>query len=323
LLTCKLSSTGKEAPVIARDTDPAVAPARFADSGAVRLYYESQGRGAAVLLVMGMGISLVQWRRTAAVLARDFRVLSFDNRGVGSSDSSLWPYPVAQMADDAIAVLDAAGEEHAHVYGISLGGMVAQELALRHPERLRALVLGATTPGSTLAVPSEESALSYFPRSAALTSEEAAWASVPYLYAESTRRRHGQRIATDIARRSGAATGPLAQLHQLTAAATHDAGRRLEQITAPTLVLHGAEDRLVPPANARILAETIPGAELRIYTRAGHLYPTDEPRAEHDVARFLLRHSPELKGIAGLAARARHGLAGLVPAPLGAAREGR
>jgi len=105
----------------------------FAETGPVKLYYESRGRGPVVLLVIGLGMTLGGWRRTAPVLARSFRVLSFDNRGIGRSDGSALPYSVAAMADDAIAVLDAAGEQRAHVYGISLGGMVAQELALLGP----------------------------------------------------------------------------------------------------------------------------------------------------------------------------------------------
>ena len=123
----------------------------FADRGPASLYYESRGRGPAVLLVMGLGMTLAAWWRTVPVLAASFRVLTFDNRGVGRSEPAALPYTVAQMADDAIAVLDAAGEDAAHVYGISLGGMVAQEAALRHPERVRALVLGATTPGGSRA----------------------------------------------------------------------------------------------------------------------------------------------------------------------------
>jgi pimeloyl-ACP methyl ester carboxylesterase len=270
------------------------------------MYYESRGRGPAVLLVMGLGMTLSAWWRTVPVLAASFRVIAFDNRGVGRSAPASLPYTVAQMADDAVAVLDAAGEDAAHVYGISLGGMVAQEIALRHPDRLRALVLAATTPGGTRAIAPREPVLSFFARAAAMGAEETAWASVPFLYAERTRRRHADRIADDIARRVRFPVDPRAYGQQVAAAVGHSASARLEQIAAPTLVVHGEEDEVVPPDNGRVLAGAIPGAELRLLPRSGHLYVTDEPRADREIARFLRAHSPRQRRIgAGDATPAR------------------
>jgi 3-oxoadipate enol-lactonase len=269
----------------------------FADRGPVRLYYESRGRGPAVLLVMGLGMTLTAWWRTVPVLSESFRVLAFDNRGIGRSASSALPYSVGDMADDAIAVLDAAGEDAAHVYGISLGGMVAQQVALRHPERLRALVLGATTPGGSHAIAPREPALSFFARAAAMGPEETVWASVPYIYAERTRRRHADRIAQDIARRLRFPTDPVAYGRQLAAAVGHTTAGRLDRIAAPTLVVHGEEDPVVPADNARVIASCIPGAELRLWPNAGHFYPTDEPRADREIARFLERHSQRRRAV--------------------------
>jgi 3-oxoadipate enol-lactonase len=263
----------------------------FVETGPVKLYYESRGRGPAVLLVMGLGMTLSGWWRTVPVLARSFRVLTFDNRGIGRSDSAALPYSVAAMADDAIAVLDAAGEQRAHVYGISLGGMVAQELALRHPDRVRALVLGATTPGGSRGVLAGVPALGFFSRAAAMAPEEALWAAVPYTYAETTRRRHAERIAEDIAHRVRFPPDPSAYGHQVAAAATHNTFHRLGEIAAPTLVVHGEEDAVVPPQHARLLAEAILGAELRLWPEAGHLYVTDEPHADREIARFLRRQT--------------------------------
>jgi 3-oxoadipate enol-lactonase len=266
----------------------------FARSGALRLYYESAGRGPAVLLILGQGMSVEAGWRTVERLAREFRVLAFDNRDMGRSDHSLWPYLVAQMADDAIAVLDAAGEARAHVYGISLGGMVAQEVALRHRDRVCALVLGATTPGGPGAIPQNPQVLTFFTRVGAMGPEEAEWAAVPYSYGEQTRRVHGERIAEDIERRLRHPPDALAYLHQVAAAAAHNAHGRLGDIAAPTLVVHGWQDMLQAPQNARLLADAIPGAELRLWPQAGHLYVTDEPEADCAVARFLERHSPPL-----------------------------
>jgi pimeloyl-ACP methyl ester carboxylesterase len=256
------------------------------------VYYESVGRGPAVLVILGQGMSVEAGWRTVARLASQFRVLAFDNRDMGRSDASPWPYLVTQMANDAVAVLNAAGEERAHVYGISLGGMVAQEIALRHRNRVSALVLGATTPGGPRAIPQDPQVLTFFTRVGVMGTEEAAWAAVPYSYGERTRREHGERIAEDIARRMQQPPSALAYLHQVAAAASHSTLSRLGGITAPTLVVHGGQDMLQSPQNARVLADAIPGAELRLWPEAGHLYVTDEPKADRDVARFLERHSP-------------------------------
>ncbi|MEA2385032.1 MAG: hypothetical protein QOH72_5003 [Solirubrobacteraceae bacterium] len=263
----------------------------FARSGNLRVNYESFGSGPAVLLILGQGMSVEAGWRTVEQLASNFRVLAFDNRDTGRSDHALFPYVVSQMARDAIAVLDAAGEARAHVYGMSLGGMVAQEVALQYRDRVRALVLGATTPGGPRALPQDPQVLTFFTRVGAMGAEEAAWAAVPYSYGERTRREHSGRIAEDIARRLRQPPDTLAYLHQVGAAASHNTQLRLGQIAAPTLVVHGAQDKLQTPHNARVLAQAIPNAELRLWPEAGHLYPTDEPDADREIAGFLARHS--------------------------------
>jgi pimeloyl-ACP methyl ester carboxylesterase len=265
-----------------------------ARTGGADLYYESDGSGPAVLLVSGQGMTLTGWWRTAAVLSRSFRVLRYDHRDMGRSSRARWPYLIAQMADDAMAVLDAAGVDQAHVYGISLGGMVAQEIALRYPRRVGALVLGATTAGGPGAILADPQPLTFFVRVGAMAPEEAEWAAVPYNYGLRTRREHGQRIAEDIARRLEHPTDMLAYLHQVAAAATHNTAGRLRSVAAPTLVVHGENDRVIPSANGRLLAEAIPGAELKVWPGAGHLYTTDEPAADRYVEQFLVRHSAGL-----------------------------
>jgi pimeloyl-ACP methyl ester carboxylesterase len=261
----------------------------------LELHHESTGaHGAPVLLVMGLGMNATGWWRTVPVLAEHFRVLSFDNRGVGRSSRPPGPYTTAQMADDAVAVLDAAGEASAHVYGISLGGMIAQEIALRHPDRVRTLVLGATTPGGSRAVAADSETLAFFQRRAGMPAEEAVWASVPYNYAERTWRDQGQRVAEDIVQRLRYPIEPEPYRAQLAAALDHDALDRLASVGAPTLVVHGEEDRMVSPANARLLADAIPGADLETWPGAGHLYPTDEPAADRAILGWLSeRSSPD------------------------------
>ena len=260
----------------------------FAHSGTAKLYWESTGRGEPVLLVMGLGMAATAWWRTVPVLAKELRVISFDNRGAGRSDKPPGRYTLTQMAEDAVAVMDAANVATASVYGLSLGGMIAQVLALRHPERVRALVLGASTPGGrSHRLPAPE-VLDFVRRRAAMPAEEAAWAAVPYNYGPATRERHADRIAEDIARRLRFPADAVGYRAQLAAAMGHDTNGRLQALSMPTLVLHGSEDRMVPLANGRVLADSIPGARLEVLEGAGHLYPTDEPEADRRVLRFLL-----------------------------------
>ena len=265
----------------------------FTSNGAVKLHWESFGEGPPVLLVAGQGMTADGWWATIPVLARSFRVIAFDNRDTGRSSRQPWPYPVTQMARDAVAVLDAAGERRAHVYGISLGSLVAQEVGLRHPDRVQALVLGASSAGGFAAYKPSPSSLAqtFLVRAGTMGPEEAQWAAVPYTYAEKTRRLHADRIATDIAHRVSSPPEPLTYMHQAAAVATHDAYDRLNQMAVPTLVVHGEQDVFVPPANALVLAEKIPGAQLRLWPDAAHMYPIDEPRADQEIARFLLQHS--------------------------------
>jgi pimeloyl-ACP methyl ester carboxylesterase len=272
----------------------------IARNGAVELYYESVGTGPAVLLISGQAMTLDAWWRTVPELSGSFRVLTFDNRDVGRSSRWPLPYVVAQMADDAIAVLEAAGITRAHVYGLSLGGMVAQELALHYPERTGALVLGATSGGGPEAILPQAQPLTFFVRVGAMAPEEAEWAAVPYNYGLRTRREHGERIAEDIAKRVEHHTDTLAYLHQVAAAASHNTIGRLGSIRAPTLVVHGAEDLVMPTRNGEVLANTIPGAEFKLWPGAGHLYTTDEPEADRYIRRFLIRNTatvPEVHAV--------------------------
>src|SRR5262245_32086369 len=261
----------------------------FAERDGVRLYWEDHGSGDPVLLVMGLGMNATGWWRTVPVLAERLRVISFDNRGVGRSDRTMGPYNLRQMADDALAVLDAAEVETAGVYGLSLGGIIAQQLTIRHPERVRALVLGASTPGGRRHELPEREVLNFIQRRATMTAEEAVWASVPYSYSRETREHRAELIGEDVAQRLRFPATSAGYRAQLTAAWGYDGGNGLNRIAVPTLVLHGTEDRIVPFANGELLADSIPGAELDVLESAGHMYPTDAPAADRTVLRFLTR----------------------------------
>ena len=255
--------------------------------GRTHLHWETAGDGEPVLLIMGLGLSSGAWWRTVPVLAGRLRVITFDSRGLGRTRAFSYAYTTEAMADDAATVLDAVGVQRAHVYGISLGGMVAQTLALRHPERVRSLVLGATSPGGPRAARPSAEVGAFFRRRARMAPEEAARESVPINYGPRCRAEHFERIEEDIAQRLAHPFGERAYRAQLFAAAWHNCLGALPRIAVPTLVVHGALDRVIPVANAHLIAERIPGARLRVLDEAGHLYPTEAPEVDEAIAGFL------------------------------------
>jgi pimeloyl-ACP methyl ester carboxylesterase len=257
----------------------------------VSLHWERTGAGPPVLLIMGLGLSGGAWWRTVPVLARHLEVITYDHRGVGRSRARFHAFTTEAMADDAVSVLDAAGVDRVHVYGISLGGMVAQQLALRRPERVRALVLGATHAGGLRIRWPDPEVLAFFRRRLHMRHEEAAWGSVPFNYGERCRREHPERIDEDIAQRLANPFSVQAYQAQMWAASLHNCYGRLQRIAAPTLVVHGTEDRVIPVENGRMLAARIPGAQLLELEGTGHLYPTEAPEVDEQIAEFLRKHS--------------------------------
>jgi pimeloyl-ACP methyl ester carboxylesterase len=253
----------------------------FAHRPGARIWWEQSGAGDPVLLIMGHAYGAGMWHRTVPELAASYRVIGFDNRGVGRSSDPPGPYSVPLMADDALAVLDAAGAASAHVYGVSLGGAIALQLALDHPGRVRSLILGCTA-ASAGGVP--RGALLTRARSLlpAAVLNRMAW---KLLYGPGTpadRRAEDQQI---VRRTRSSGRG---RRGQLAGAAGFDVTGRLAEIAIPALVLHGARDRIVPAANAHRLADGIAGARLVIFPDAGHAYITDVTQAANrEVLRFL------------------------------------
>lgn len=235
-----------------------------------------------VLLVMGLAYPAAMWFRLVPALAERFRVIRVDNRGAGETgDVAGAPYSVETMAGDCLAVLDAAGVERAHVVGISMGGLIAQELALTAPERVTSLCLMATHPGIAHAVMNPE-ALALLSGRAEMTPQEAAEASIPFNYAPETPR---ERIEEDWAVRFPLACSLAGYTAQVQGTIPWTRWDDLPSISTPTLVLHGEQDALVPPDNGRNLAERIPGAEHVTVPGANHVLMTDQPE---QVAKELL-----------------------------------
>lgn len=250
----------------------------FADSNGTRIYWEEGGSGEPVLLIMGLGYAHQMWFRTRPVLEKQYRTVVFDNRGVGRSDVPAGPYMIAQMADDAAAVMDAAGIEKARMFGISMGGMIAQEMALRHPARVERLVLGCTSFGGKTAKIAERPVLDLLKARATMTPEEGAEALVPYIYDARTPR---ARIEEDLAVRRmvyPSAEGYLAQVQAIHSWSSAD---RLSELNVKTLIMHGENDQLIPPDNAGLLWTKIVGSEVMMLDKASHIFTTDQPEKAH------------------------------------------
>ena len=251
----------------------------FITNEGAQIYWDEQGDGEPILLIMGLGYPSDMWFRTRQLLSTRYRTIALDNRGVGRSDTPAGPYPISLMASDAAAVLDAAGFESAHVYGVSMGGMIAQEFTLQYPARVRSLILGCTAAGGPNVVRAEPEVLNYLMQQNP-SAEEALEGSVPFLYGPNTSR---QLIDEDLARRKKWLPKREAFLAQLQGIMAWESFSRLDQIKAPTLVIHGDSDRLIPPGNSKLIAERIPGAKLVMLPGAGHVYTTDQTALAQEV----------------------------------------
>jgi 3-oxoadipate enol-lactonase len=262
----------------------------FTNHDNVSLYYEVHGEGEPLLMIMGLGYNCLSWHRTLPALSQHFKVIVFDNRGVGKSSKPEESYSIEMMSDDAKAVLDAASVETAHVYGISMGGMIAQRLAINYPERVRSLVLGCTTAGGSTHVQPSPDILGLMVARGSLagTPEENAWLAAPIVYTQSFIDKHREMIQEDIEKRIEIVTPPYAYLSQLQACGLHDTSKELHKINIRTLVIHGDADALVPYENGKMLAERIKGAKFHTVSGAGHIYFTEEVEESNDrILQFL------------------------------------
>jgi 3-oxoadipate enol-lactonase len=256
----------------------------FVMNEGVKIYWDECGSGEPLLLIMGLSYPSYMWHRTRPILAQRYRTIAFDNRGIGQSDVPSGAYSMPTMASDGAAVLDAAGVESAHVFGLSMGGMIAQEFALQFPKRVRSLILGCTAAGGPRAVRAEAAVTETLLRQG-MTPEEAREAITPFIYDSGTPR---ERIDEDMAIRLKWYPTPQGYAGQLQAIFGWEAHSRIVQITVPTLVIHGETDRLIPAANAKLIAERIPGARLVLIPQASHIFETDQTAAAHQaILEFL------------------------------------
>ena len=254
--------------------------------GDIELDYERSGSGPPLLLIMGMSGTALHWGEPfLEPLRRDFDVIAYDHRGVGASSRLDGPVTIREMAEDAAGLLDALEIDSAHVVGISMGGMIAQELALAHPERVRTLTLGCTyCGGEGSALTSQEvlqrltEAMMSGDRERALragfeVNVSAAMAADEETYARFLEIANARAVAVPVV------------MAQMQACLAHDTSARLSQLAMPTLVLHGTEDQMMPVANGRMIASLIGDSRLEIFDGIGHLFFWEQPQRAAELVR--------------------------------------
>jgi len=257
----------------------------------LEMFYLEAGSGEPLVLIMGFSGDHLGWGFQVPAFAERHRVVVFDNRGAGQTDTPETPWTIATMADDTVALMDALGIDRAHVCGVSMGGMIAQEIALRHPARVRTLQLHCTAARTDAFTRARGEAWEVMRTK--LTREEAVRANFPALFAPQTYNERADFIEFLVAR---ALANPHPQTlagfrGQRTAIDAHDTTERLGSIACPTLVSVGEEDTLLPPRFAREVAARIPGAEFRTLP-GGHVYFWEFPAEFNAMClEFLARHA--------------------------------
>jgi pimeloyl-ACP methyl ester carboxylesterase len=253
----------------------------------IQMYYEVNGRGFPLLMIMGLGASLDAWNpRMIQGLAKNFKTIMFDNRGAGRTEISDREYTIGLFADDTAGLMDALGISRAHILGLSMGGCIAQELALDYPERVEKLVLCSTSCGKGSSA--SKDVWSAFLRSGSmLSTEEGLRLLVSLSLTKEFMDKNTDIIESYIQKAMKAPTSPEGFSRQVRAL-SFNAFDRVSGITAPTLVLHGKRDILAPPDNGSILAKAIPNAKFVLFEESAHLLAEDVEEATNAITEFLL-----------------------------------
>ncbi|MGQ9459741.1 MAG: alpha/beta fold hydrolase [Candidatus Bathyarchaeaceae archaeon] len=238
----------------------------------IQIYYEMYGEGFPLVMIMGLGANIDWWDpRLIQELSKKFKLVMFDNRGSGRTDISDRQYSIKLFAEDTAGLMDALRISRAHILGISMGGMTAQELVLNYPEKVEKLVLCSTNCGGAKSVLASQEILEILTADrSALSPEEIVRATIPLLFTEDFIKENPDFVELSIQQMLRAPISNEGFMRQLNAIMEFDTYERLPQIKVPTLVLHGKRDILVPPENGAILAKAIPNAKLVYFENSAH-----------------------------------------------------
>jgi len=247
--------------------------------GSIHLAYSIKGEGDPLILIGGFGMVKEMWERQVADLSRQFRVIVFDNRGIGDSTVSEPGFTIADMAADVVGLMDCLGVDKSHIFGISMGGLIAQTLALDHGNRIRKAALGCTSHGGRFAVAPDAQVMSLLTKmnDPDIPMEEKIRLRLSIMYSKQFIREEPGEIGKMIAMSLRYQPTLKGVQGQMKALSFFNVKKRLSEIRCPVLVITGDEDVMMPPENARLIAESIPGAELYIVKGAGHGFFDEKP----------------------------------------------
>ena len=250
----------------------------IAKAGDINIEYYVEGSGPPLVMIMGFSLSAGAWGEPfLAELRRHFRVIRFSNRGTGLTDKPNAEYTIRMMADDAAGLLGELGIDKTHVCGISMGGMIAQELVLNHAERVQGLVLGCTTPGWSKGVPPSQEVMALLMPTPGVSLEEQFRKAWPAIVTPEFVEREREFLEEMLRIGLENVTTMDTMMRQAAAIQAFDTYDRLPQIQAPTFVIHGDKDQLVSPQNGDILHERITGSTLRTVPGAAHMFFWEKP----------------------------------------------
>ena len=243
------------------------------------MYYEIHGDGYPFLLIRGLSSDVYRWPSDfVKEISHFYRVILFDNRGAGRTDKPDIEYSIKMMAADTNGLMKLLGIERANILGFSMGGAIAQEIAINYPESVEKLILCGASCGRTKSISASEEVISVLTSNReGLTSEEALRETLPILFPENFIKNNEDRIKEFVKRATQAPIPPHSYRRQLAAAFAFDSYDRLKNINTPTLAISGKEDILVPPQNSEILVENIKGAKIRLIENIGHDMFSQEP----------------------------------------------
>jgi pimeloyl-ACP methyl ester carboxylesterase len=262
--------------------------------GDINIYYELYGKGEPLVNIPGAGGTMDGFYRHIPVYARKYKLVAYDPRGAGRTDAPDIPYTTEMMADDLAGLLDAIGIDSAHIMGASMGGMIAQQFALRYPQRVRSLILACTKFGGPHEIPVDAEILDYWEHPKQLSPEDSIMQGLRLQMSQEFIDKNPDLIKQIITKalESPPPVNPQSGMRQVQAIIGHNTYDRLPEIKAPTLVIQGDADRMSPVGNARILASRIPNAELVILKKMGHAFIIEAfDESNRIMLDFLKRHS--------------------------------
>ncbi len=257
-----------------------------------RIYYEVRGEGPPLVLIEGLGYAMWMWIMQINDLSRDIKLITYDNRGVGKSDKPSYPYTMDLFAEDLKAVIDAVNVEKCHILGVSMGGMIAMQFALKYPNRVKSLILVATHHGGKEIIPPPLETLQamFGPIPPNIKDERDLYRyKMKYAFSKKWYEENQDLLNQLIELRISEPQPPEAYMNQASAVFNFDLSREVSKIHSPTLIIHGDEDMVVPIGNAYMLHEKILNSTLIIFRGAGHLLHIEKANIFNDVVRIFTK----------------------------------